>query len=46
MRLTAELIKASLQYNNPLGERELDLRGTNTPDDVLKRTDTLHASES
>lgn len=36
MRLTAELIKGSLSYNNPLGERELDLRGTMHP----KRTDT------
>ncbi|KJY02506.1 u2 small nuclear ribonucleoprotein a [Zymoseptoria brevis] len=31
MRLTAELIKASLSYNNPLGERELDLRGHKIP---------------
>ena len=29
MRLTAELIHASLSYINPLNERELDLRGTN-----------------
>jgi U2 small nuclear ribonucleoprotein A' len=27
MRLTAELIKDSLSYLNPLKERELDLRG-------------------
>lgn len=27
MRLTAELITSSLSYNNPLNERELDLRG-------------------
>lgn len=27
MRLTAELIKGSLSYLNPLKERELDLRG-------------------
>jgi U2 small nuclear ribonucleoprotein A' len=40
MRLTAELITNSLSYNNPLNERELDLRGTSTPDDALKRTDT------
>jgi len=31
MRLTAELIKGSLSYNNPLGERELDLRGHKIP---------------
>jgi U2 small nuclear ribonucleoprotein A' len=27
MRLTAELIRDSLSYLNPLKERELDLRG-------------------
>ncbi|KAI5362899.1 Putative U2 small nuclear ribonucleoprotein A' [Septoria linicola] len=31
MRLTAELIKSSLSYNNPLNERELDLRGHKIP---------------
>lgn len=43
MRLTAELINSSLSYNNPLNERELDLRGTALlPDDALKRTDASH----
>ncbi|KIW00438.1 hypothetical protein, variant [Verruconis gallopava] len=31
MRLTAELIQNSLSYINPLGERELDLRGHKIP---------------
>ncbi|EME40540.1 hypothetical protein DOTSEDRAFT_90738 [Dothistroma septosporum NZE10] len=31
MRLTAELITNSLSYNNPLNERELDLRGHKIP---------------
>ncbi|CAK4034900.1 u2 small nuclear ribonucleo a [Lecanosticta acicola] len=31
MRLTAELINSSLSYNNPLNERELDLRGHKIP---------------
>jgi len=31
MRLTAELVKNSLSYNNPLNERELDLRGHKIP---------------
>jgi len=32
MRLTPELIKESLSYINPLKERELDLRGSLSPE--------------
>lgn len=38
MRLTAELIRDSLSYLNPLKERELDLRGA-----FLKRADAALA---
>ena len=35
MRLTAKLINNSLSYLNPLKERELDLRGTTEPAQMM-----------